>query len=123
MPIHILSHSTSHTLYAYPFYCPSGKSIGKHVFLSRSNINGIGGFAKNGEVQVDNRARLKELEAKFYKSLCQESDSSLGMAFVGHTAFPAFLQSQVRQAALSNVPLPATVRSSCSNLSVDRSPF
>lgn len=67
----------------------AGKSIGKHVFLSRSNMSGINGF-KDG-VTIDNRARLKDLEMKFYKSLCQESDGVSSLAFPGQPTFPPYI--------------------------------
>jgi len=76
-------------------YCTvlaQGKSIGKHVFLSRSNMpgHGMSGF-KNG-APMDNRARLRELELKFYNSLVQESDTSTGLSFAGQTPVQAFAQ-------------------------------
>mmetsp|Transcript_22133 Transcript_22133/g.32687 ORF Transcript_22133/g.32687 Transcript_22133/m.32687 type:complete len:755 (-) Transcript_22133:498-2762(-) len=50
----------------------AGKSIGKHVFLSRSAGNGTG----KQEGSVDNNTKLQDLEMKFYKSLFRESDAA-----------------------------------------------
>jgi hypothetical protein len=51
-----------------------GKSIGKHVFLSRSTVNGIGKPDIGGP---SNKTKLQELEIKFYKSLFRESEASM----------------------------------------------
>jgi len=66
----------------------AGKSIGKHVFLSRSTVNGM------GKQEGDNTSttKLRELELKFYKSLFRESEaaSSLMGYIPGHlgAAYP-----------------------------------
>ena len=52
----------------------SGKSIGKHVFLSRVAVN-----ASTSDQEGNNaiKAKLLQLEANFYKSSSLESDASL----------------------------------------------
>jgi len=50
----------------------AGKSIGKHVFLSRSTVNGIG----KQEGDNNSTTKLRDLEGKFYKSLFRESEAA-----------------------------------------------
>lgn len=74
-----------------------GKSIGKHVFLSRSAGNGAG----LQEGNIDNATKLQDLEMKFYKSLFRESDASGSLIsyLPGHfgVAFPSVIHTaQVR---------------------------
>jgi hypothetical protein len=57
----------------YFFHLP-GKSIGKHVFLSRAAVN-----ASIGDQDANNaiKAKLLQLEANFYKASSLETDSSV----------------------------------------------
>lgn len=71
----------------------AGKSIGKHVFLSRSTGTGLA-HARSSR-NHDNGVKLKELEQKFYHSLLSESNgvgdaSHMHPHLMAHHAFGMF---------------------------------
>lgn len=68
-----------HLLLSLTQHITAGKSIGKHVFLSRSTVSPI----VDQKDTTNCKAKLHELEMKFHKSLFQETEAANSlMAFV-----------------------------------------
>lgn len=90
-----------------PFDYFLGKSIGKHVFLSRKTGNRIQGIPH--DANGDNDAKLRQLEGQFYKSLFQDRDAPAGSIPLSS---PYSLAPFLRRTATTVVPPTTNVSSS-----------